>query len=255
MLGLGSSLTNSTKPFQPNDISSLKAHFSAGYGIEKGGTGNAFVTKWKDVTGSGFYLKSPAANSRPTVPTVSAADGSISGNPQVKFDNANDADVLDLFDAANDPVSIVLDTDQGGWSVFVVYTADNWDDGKIVIGNGANANDHILHKSGANTFQLKAGGTAKDFSLAGALTDDRFQCIAFTADTNGLTRMYVDNVLANDTETNTADFTISQVGAGNDTGNMKGSIKEIIIFDSELTTQQRNSVYNYVLYYVGTSQQ
>ena len=254
MLGLGSSLIGSTKPFQPNDISSLIANFSASYGIEKGGSGNAFVTKWKDITGSGFYLQSPSANSRPTVPTVSASNGAIEGNPQITFDNTSVADVLNLFDSGNDPASITLDTNQGGWSIFIVYTSDNWDDGKIVIGNGANANDHILHASGANTIQLKAGGTAKDFTLAGGLTDNRYNCVGFTADQNGLTRMYIDNVLASDTETNTADFTISQVGAGNDTGNMKGSIKEIIIYDKELTTQERNSVYSYLLYYKGTTQ-
>jgi hypothetical protein len=68
----------------------------------------------------------------------------------------------------------------------------------------------------------------------------------FNSDAEGLTTMYVNNVAQADTETNTADFVISQVGAGNDANNIAGKIKNIVIYNQDLDAAQRNDLYDYL---------
>lgn len=247
MLGISTGLLHvDVKPFQPNDISDLQAHFSVNYGLTLDGTANGEVTRWADISGNNYRLEPTNSNTRPNVTTTAA--GIVAGPPKVQFTATGTADVLELLDSGGDPAAITLDRDQGGYCVLIVYTSANWDDGKIVIGNTDNADNHILHKSGANAFTLKAGGTAKDFTLdtPGSLTDDDFVSVMFNVDSNGLTTLYINNTAQSDTETNTQDFAISQVGAGNDTGNMTGSIKQILIYNKELSDAERNLVYDYV---------
>tara|TARA_R100000900_G_C3327881_1_gene162740 strand:- start:46 stop:807 length:762 start_codon:yes stop_codon:yes gene_type:complete len=247
MLGIGTGLLHlDVKPFQPNDVSSLEAHFSSNYGLLLTGTANGEVRRWSDISGNNYRLEPTNTNTRPNVTTTAA--GIVAGAPKVQFTATGTADVLELLDSGGDPAAITLDTSDAGYCVVVVYTSANWDDGKIVIGNTDNADNHILHKSGANAFTLKAGGTAKDFSLdtPSSLTDDNLVSIMFNSNSSGDTTLYVNNIAQTDTESNSADFVISQVGAGNDTGNMTGSIKQIIIYNKALSDAERNLVYDYV---------
>lgn len=251
MLGISTGLLHlDVKPFQPSDISSLQAHFSCFYGLRIDGTANGEVTRWDDISGNNYRLEPTNSNTRPNVTTTAA--GIVAGPPKVQFTATGTADVLELLDSGGDPAAITLDRDQGGYCVLIVYTSANWDDGKIVIGNTDNADNHILHKSGANAFTLKAGGTAKDFTLdtPSSLTDGNFVSVMFNVSSSGETTLYVNNIAQSDTENNSADLVISQVGAGNDTGNMTGSIKQIIIYDKLLSDDERNLVYDYVFEHI-----
>ena len=58
MLGIGTGLLHlDVKPFQPNDVSSLEAHFSSNYGLLLTGTANGEVRRWSDISGNNYRLE------------------------------------------------------------------------------------------------------------------------------------------------------------------------------------------------------
>jgi|TARA_R110000765_G_scaffold377893_1_gene468832 hypothetical protein len=236
MLGLGNSSSSSGyTPFDPSSITGLIANFNFQSNIT---LATAELTKWVDTTGV-YVLAPPDTNTRPDWDdeTGVAFDGAAS-NP----------DRLELLDGESVATAITLDSDDGGWCVAIVYTSTNWDDGKRVIGHTSSNSNYIAHSSGSNTVLTKAGGTSKVYSLdtPSSLTDGNFYCIMFNSDAEGLTTMYVNNVAQADTETNTADFVISQVGAGNDANNLAGKIKNLVIYNQDLDATQRNDLYDYL---------
>ena len=240
MLGLGNSLVSSSSiPFHPSDISGLVANFNSSVGITLSST---YVTRWADTTGS--YLLVP--EDTPLRPTWTSSRGVVfTGNVDVAV-----ADRLELQNAAEDAASITLDTSSSGFCIIVQYASDDWDDGKYILGNHGASEAHSLnHRASSNSFDFTIRDTTKNFALndPASLTDADYYSIVFNSDNSGATKLFINNTQQSDTETfGNIDFIMNQVGATDNENALTGNVKNIILYDKELSTAELAQIETYL---------
>jgi len=240
MLGLGNSITSSgLKGFDPSDISGLVANFNFLQGVT---ISSDEVTNWADTTGS-YNLQPEAAGLRPG---YSIPRGLIFAGG-----DAATGDRLELKNAAGDPATITLDTSSNGFCVIAQYESANWDDGKNILGeHGGDSAMSLNHRSGANSFDFTIKDTTKNFALndPASLTDNVQFSIVLNGANDGATKLFINNEEQDDTESfsDTADFQINQVGAANNTDVLVGGVKNIIIYDKELSTAELAQIESYL---------
>tara|TARA_R110002012_G_C11554812_1_gene602828 strand:+ start:401 stop:1132 length:732 start_codon:yes stop_codon:yes gene_type:complete len=242
MLGLGNSIASSgSTGFHPSDISGLVANFNFLQGLT---LSSEFVTNWEDTTGS-YNLQPEAAGLRPT---YSIARGLIFAGG-----DAATGDRLELKDSGGDPATITLDTSSNGFCVITQYASDNWDDGKNILGeHDGDSAMSLHHRSGNNSFDFTIKDTTKNFALnTTTLVDGDYASIILNGANDGATKLYIDGEEQDDTETfaSTDDFQINQVGAANNTDVLVGNVKNIIIYDKELSTAELAQIESYLLPY------
>jgi len=196
-----------------------------------------------------MHAQAPSSGARPSV------TGSGSG-AAVIFDGGSDR--LDFINASASNDETVLDTSDGGWTVVIIATSDDWDGGQqAYVGDRDTSNHFIRHASGANQFRVKVAAENNDIDLdtPSSLTDGQYYCIQVdcTADGNTIT-LYIDGVAQSDTESlanNTKDLTIESIGHRANTDLVDGGIKSIVVFDRILTSDERGIINDWAAPYIG----
>ena len=212
-----------------------------------------------------FWLDQAGVAANP----VAASAGGTAGGPAglrpavtgsgvdraVVFDGGSDR--LDII-SNNAAYETILDTSDGGWTVVIIATSDDWDGGQqAYVGDRDTSNHFIRHASSANQFRVKVAAENNDIDLdtPSSLTDGQYYCIQVdcTADGNTIT-LYIDGVAQSDTESlanNTKDLTIESIGHRANTDLVDGGIKSIVVFDRILTSDERGIINDWAAPYIG----
>jgi hypothetical protein len=160
------------------------------------------------------------------------------------------ADRLELQNAAEDATNITLDTSSSGFCIIVQYASDDWDDGKYILGNHGASEAHSLnHRASSNSFDFTIRDTTKNFALnaPASLTDADHYSIVFNSDNGGVTELFINNTKQTDTETfGNIDFVMNQVGATDNDNALTGNVKNIILYDKELSTAELAQIETYL---------
>tara|TARA_X000001388_G_scaffold3987_1_gene2753 strand:+ start:177 stop:944 length:768 start_codon:yes stop_codon:yes gene_type:complete len=246
MLGLGTSATAlPIKQWEPTDhpklLMWLQAHRTLwiSYGTQPA------VSKWTarfPSDGSLSFDQSTVNNQ----PAYNAATGAV----DFVTDASGSADDV-LLDSNTE---IVLDTSDEGWTIAMVVKCTDWDSANQVFFGERDSNNNFLRHNGTAGMGFKMNGDLRTFSFdtPSSLTDDTFYHIMLCADAagEGVVTLYIDNVAQLDTETFTAaedDFTLDEIGGKNNLSQtLTGSIKEIQVFDKELSSLEREECYNFM---------
>ena len=202
------------------------------------------VARWDDKSGNSFFVSQAAAASRPLY-----AAGSLSGLSTLRFDGVND-----LMSRAND-IGVSGNADR---TVFAVWT--NWASNGLgyqhVFHMGTNANDQtygaiayhnnrVANHYWASAFDTTATSTSNP-TLASAMWDNDGGAVAGQGRdqwwVNGANAGYLDRAALN---TSTAQFNVGSRVAGWAEG-LKGNIAEILIYDHDLTVDERSKVGSYL---------
>ena len=172
-----------------------------------------------------------------------------------------------IFDGGSDRLDLIkgtstfeatLDTSDGGWTVVMIATSDDWDGGQQAFVGDTGSNNHFIrHNSGVNQFRVKVDAESNEIDLdtPSSLTDGQYYCIQVdcTADGNTIT-MYIDGVAQSDTESlanNTKNLVIETIGHRNSTDLVDGGIKSILAFDRILTSDERAKINTWAAPYIG----
>ena len=240
MLGLGTSASASlVKQWEPTDHPRLLMWLQAinKTGVITYGTSPA-VSKWTarfPLDGSLSFDQGTAANQ----PDYNAATGAVDFVTDAS--GSNDDVLLDSN------TEIVLDTSDEGWTIAMLAKCTDWDSANQVFFGERDTNNNFLRHNGTTGLGFKMNGDLRTFSFdtPSSLTDDTFYHIMLCADSagEGVVTVYINNVAQADTETFTAaedDFTLDEIGGKNNLSQtLTGSIKEMQVFDAELSSVER----------------
>jgi len=241
-LSLGLSISSGGyKAFSPTQINGLVAWFDYQKNVSVEPAPSKDVTKWGARFGN-FQLVPQASNARPQFDDTTG----------INFINTAPADSLKLQNKSSVDTSITLDTSNGGFCIALMIGGSTEELDAVYFGDSESANTSLITGGVDDPVQfiLTSGGTAKTYEvvdyLGGTTIDsgDAFSLV-FNSSNQGVTRLVLANVVQN-TQTNTADPTISVFGADNSAANFNGRIKEIIIYDKQLTDVELNKLYNYM---------
>tara|TARA_R100001086_G_scaffold64433_1_gene29960 strand:- start:4 stop:669 length:666 start_codon:yes stop_codon:yes gene_type:complete len=214
MLGLGNSLVSGSVSSEVtvSDISGL-AHW---YQYQTGATlDSTNITQWNDQVGSNHLSKSGSAN--------------------IPYNNGD----ID-FDQNGGKMTFASTFDPGSFSFYIVF--------KI---NGTVANEEIANSNSSNFFRLNNASTIRirigdttnnDISLSSSLSADTFHAVGIEWDGTNIA-IYNSAGSAIGTATDSDTFAgLSSIGLrGNQ---FDGHIREIILFNNELTAADRTVVFN-----------
>ena len=248
MLGLGNSVS-SEKIFQPHDISDCVLALYAPYGVDESASGT--VISWQSQAREnyppplGLFAYQSASGKRPAY-----------NNSHITFDGSNDRFYLTQADLST-AVELTLDTSDGGWTVFSIYTSTDWDgSNQALIGDPDDSNNYIRHKTGQQKFDVVVNNTSYTLALdtPSALTDDRYVAIMFTCADDGTITMYIDNVAQADTETisdTTDNFKVEMISSKAGAQHLGGSIKSLVVYDRAITHAESVLLQNWAKQYIG----
>lgn len=147
-----------------------------------------------------------------------------------------------------------LDTSNGGWTLVMRYTEDDWTANAVMAGDN-DSNDSFIKNVGSG-LSVKATGTSgtqtksMSFDNPTDLVDGQYYNMAVSCSDSGNLKIYIDGVLQAASPTfgdNTYDIVMSEVGAKNATSwQLEGSIQEIIAWNYERTAQQITDINTYL---------
>ena len=239
-LGLGVS-SGGYKAFSPLQINSLVAWFDFTKNVSVEPAPSKDVTKWGARFGN-FQLVPQASNARPQF------DDTIG----ITFSSTVPADSLRLQTKLGANTSIDLDTSNGGFCIALMIGGGTENLDEIYFGDLTSSNTSLI-TGGVDDpveFVLTSGGTAKTYEvtdyLGGTIIDPaEVFSLVFNSNNQGVTKAILANVVQS-SQTNTADITINAFGANSSGANFNGRIKEIIIYDKQLTDVELNKLYSYM---------
>ena len=239
-LGLGVS-SGGYKAFSPLQINSLVAWFDFTKNVSVEPAPSKDVTKWGARFGN-FQLVPQASNARPQFDDTTG----------INFSSTAPADSLRLQNKSGANTSIDLDTSDGGFCIALMIGGSTENIDAVYFGDLTSGNTSLITGGSEDpvAFILTSGGTQKSYEvtdyLGGTTIDsgDVFSLV-FNSSNQGVTRAILADVVQS-SQTNTADITINAFGADNSGANFNGSIKEIIIYDKQLTNVELTRLYNYM---------
>lgn len=231
--------------FKPSDIAGLQLWLDATTGLFDATSGGGAVTtdgsavaRWEDQSGNGNHATQGTSNNRPVLKT------SIQNSKNVlRFDGSNDVLYSTMTAKTNRTFFAVakVDTTTAAWRGLICFQASG-DNGSVI---------YILQQSGATNNTL-IGGRAfggLEFNYSIAPNTSFFIASQF----NNLTSC---NGRINKATAGSVTHSSVGIGTGNETRigcgrvvgseHWKGDIAEIIAYDSELTTSDREKVEDYL---------
>ncbi len=242
MLGLGASAAAlPIKQWEPTDHPRLELWLQAHGDFFSYGS-DPVISRWRaryPSGGSHSYEQATVANQPAYNDTTGAVD--FETDPS----GSNDEVLLEADD------QITLDTSDGGWTMAFVATCTDWNGSHQVFFGEKDTNDNFVRATNAfDGFGLKMGGTLKTVTLdtPSSLTDNTFYHIMVSADSSGTVTFYINNVAQLDTEEfGTVDFVLDEIGGKNNLSqSLNGSIKEIQVFNTELSSLEREECYKFM---------
>ena len=243
MLGLGAGAAAlPIKQWEPTDNAKLEMWLQAHTDFLTTSAGSPSpVTRWRTRYPGYTFDQSTAVN----MPVFDSTQAEYA----VKFVTDASASEDDVLLEADDQVS--LDTSADGWTMAFTATCTDWDGANQVFFGQKDTNDNFVRAtSGFDGFGVKIDGTLKSFALdtPSSLTDNTFYHIMFTATSGGTVTLYIDNVAQTDTEEfGSKNFVLDEIGGKNNLSQtLTGSIKEIQIFNAELSSLEREECYNFM---------
>ena len=246
-----------TKPVLPN-ISGLQLWLDAAdattlYDATSGGnlvsTDGATVARWQDKSGNGRHISQATANARPAL-----KKGIKNAKNVIRFDGAND-----ILSIANSTISqntgvlnlfaVCRSTKTLSASVYqtVIHNSNGTTAGparsSIYISNAIEVGGRRLD---ADSYQFVKPGTlaTNEWVLAGA--NFNYNAASLTAYKNGTGASRSPSFQTVGTTPNTPSVLFGIGGSTNSGEFLTGDIAEIIIYNTELTTAQRQSVESYL---------
>jgi len=246
MLGLANSLVGgSAIGFTPADIADCKFWFTVEAGVLPGDNGEV-ITSWESQVGT-LFAGNGTAGQRPTFNTT-----------HMTFDGGDSLDFFSDVDLSS-TAEIILDTDDGGWTVMAIYTDGDWDAAAAalfgVTGNTQNFLRHNADASGTDRYRIKVGNEQEQIDLNEGLTDDQYYSIMVTCAEDAALLLYVDNVAQDDNDealsANTKDFTIGGLAQKAGTDLLSGHAKHFIAYDRILTSGERSQLQAWANGFIG----
>ena len=244
MLGLANSLSTSgaVSEFLPHiGISDCKLAFYPDKGITLSGDK---VTEWADQAGA--YDAAVAA-------TAGSGAQPVYNTTHLTFDGVND--ILELHKGGSN-FTVDLDTSDGGWTIVMIVTSDDWDGGnQVIVGVAGNSSFFIRHASATDRITVKVDGENNHIDTDAALTDGQYYCLVVTCAASGdpLT-LYVDGTAQADTESlanNGRDMEIESLGHRGGTDFIDGGMKSILAWDRILTSDELDLIDSWAGQYKG----
>ena len=222
---------------------------------------NTGLQQWNDQSGNAYNASQATASLRPTYFTNQS-----NGNPAVRFNNTHFIDVTST-------VNISGTSDYCGFFVVKLTSA-------TAGGTGDGNGDYILDRTTSTNelYSMKvvaSGGTNRFFyqkrnnsggNLGGptsttVIDNSGYQIVSMTrlynSGGNTLSRIYVNGVLEN-TQTNASETTVPpqfRIGrhATNTTGGMRGDLTEIVVYNNDPSTANRQRIESYLAIKYGIS--
>lgn len=215
------------------DASTIRDADGDNAGTGTGGANNGFagtVATWVDKSGSGFNVTQSTAANRPTY-TV----GALNGQNVITFDGTNDK-------LTNTGATIA----GNDYTMFIVFDRSiaGGRDGVVELGNGGSRNALFVNDS-ANKLGFYANGAF--FNSTNVYTPGTYEVVTMMHDVTALSlwRNNVQEVNATaTTRTSTTGIYVGDDSSGSD--ELNGHIAEIIVYDRDLTADERRDVQNYL---------
>ncbi len=195
-----------------------------------GGAFSGSVRTWVDKSGSGFNVTQATAANRPTYNATG-----LNGNGVLTFDGTNDK-------LTNTAASIA----GNDYTMFVVFERSiaTGRDGVVELGNGGSRNALFVNDS-ANKLGLYANGTF--FNSTNVYTPGTYEVVTMMHDATAINlwRNGVNEITATgSTRATTTGIYVGDDSSGGD--ELNGHIAEIIVYDRDLTADERRDVENYL---------
>jgi len=250
MLGLGNSLSTSggVQGLIPTDISGCKFWFTYEEGLTLGGS---LVNCWASQIGDFYGVPTTVTDGSP------GTDRPTFNTTHVTFDGGDDIDFYDACSSGS-ATSLTLDTSDGGWTVFAIYTDGDWDGAnQAIFGRTGDSTDYIRHDSGQPRFRIKVNSSSGNRFLPyddpDTLVDDQYYAIMVTCAADGTITLYVDNVAQSTTVSiaTTDDFAINALAQRATTDRLSGHIKHAVAYDRILTSGERAEIQSWANTYIG----
>lgn len=199
-----------------------------------GGSNNGFggtVATWVDKSGSGFNVTNTNATQQPAYTT-----NALNGNAVITFDGSNDK--------LTNTGAVLTGND---YTAFIVFnrTTGTGRDGVFELGNGGSRNALFVNDS-ANKLGYYINGTF--FNSTNVYTPGTYEIVSLVHDTTtfGMWRNGTNDLSATGGTTR-ATTTGIYVGDDSSSGDqLLGNIAEIIVYDRDLTADERHDVETYL---------
>jgi hypothetical protein len=232
-------------PFVPTDISGLRLWLDATTGLFDATTGGSAVTtdasevaRWEDQSGNAYHVTQGTSANRPVLKT-----SILNGKNVLRFDGSNDL----LSNGSNFAIS-------GGSnrSVFTVFnratTALS-----IIVGWGDTGPTAGASSQYSSEYFLRFTSTTKGYTNQSGIDDWIIWSVIGNGDTladydaffNGGSVATPNSTLNNSTTINTTANPL-YIGRGPATGSANGDLAELLIYDSALSTSDREAVRDYL---------
>ncbi len=198
-----------------------------------GGAFSGSVQTWQDKSGSGFHVTAAASTNRPTYTT-----GALNGLNALTFDGTTDW-------LRNTGATITGDD----YTMFVVFnrTTATSRDAVFEMGNGSSRNAIFVNDtSGAGKINLYHNSTF--YNPSSTYTANNYVIYSATINTNAYTQTQNGSTVATGTvPANRSTTTGIYVGNDSSGGDeLQGLIAEIIIYDRDLSADERHDVETYL---------
>ena len=198
-----------------------------------GGANNGFggtVATWRDKSGSGFHVTNTTANQQPTYNATG-----LNGNGVLTFDGTNDK--------LRNTTAVVPGNDV---TMFIVYnrTTAVARDAVFELGAGGSRNAIFINDSG-NRVGYYANSTF--YNSSGTYTTSQYEIVSAIHDVNAINmwRNGANQVSTTGlTRASTTGIYVGDDSSGG--GDLQGNIAEIIVYDRDLTSDERRDVENYL---------
>ena len=231
--------------FVPTDISGLQLWLDATVGLYDATTGGSEVTtdgsavaRWEDQSGNGYDVTQGTAANQPALKT-----SILNGKNVLRFDGSNDV----LSNASNFAIS-------GGSnrSVFTVFnratTALS-----VIVGWGSAGGSAGVSAQYSSEYFLRFTSTTKGYTNQSGIDDWIIWSVIASGDTladydaffNGGSAATPNSTQSTSTTLNTAASAL-YIGRGPATGFANGDLAEVLIYDSALSTSDREGVRDYL---------
>jgi len=200
-----------------------------------GGANDGFggtVATWRDKSASGFHVTNTTAAQRPTYTT-----NALNGNAVLTFDGVNDR-----------LIHTTASIPGNDYTMFIVFNRTTpggaGRDGVFEMGGGGSRNALFVNES-ANRLGFYANSTF--YHSSGVYTPSTYEIVTMIHDVNAI-NMWRDGTNQLNTTGLTRAATTGIYVADDSSGgdNLQGNIAEIIVYDRDLTSDERHDIENYL---------
>ncbi len=234
--------------FQPSDIPNLSLHMEY-TAARADGSQVTSIPESHTPVGADFKFLAPTTPAH--APTINQGNGSDLYPGVVVFSPSGTPDRLNLNDSSdNDLTEIVLDTSNGGYTIFFVGSGGP----TILSGNSSGSSLVSNVGGGASTYSLKAGGVTKTFNVNSysgqannEIDGDDVCVIMLKVLPNGNTSLFIDNVAqVNNSLPNTNDFVFDTMGGVD----YDGRFRYLFLYDRALEETEINQIFEHVAHVI-----